>query len=51
MSRRTLCLRQELFGNKKFCMKTRLNSILKTANAMMIIKAFFESPDKVPQML
>ena len=38
-----LCLRQQLFAFKEFCMKMRLPNIFKTTNVTMLNKAILES--------
>ena len=42
-------LLQQLFVNKDFCMKTRLCSIFKTANVIMLTKTILESPYELLQ--
>ena len=44
MSPQKICLSQQLFENKIFCMKIRLCDNFKTTNAMTLIKVILESP-------
>ena len=45
-----ICLRQQLFAFKEFCMETRLPNIFKTTNLANLTKVIQQNPYKVLQL-